>query len=161
MECMTGTMGRWGWVAPRWNCGSLKPVEVMSLYSLGLEFNQICFWRKHWVKIYILSCFGVWVVFWVWFCLFIWFFFYKVGFCGYFAHSWTFISQEIQTHVVCYCEEIMTFLNFLTFHCIHSFSKFCMPIVIEGTWSVIIILHLAISVWGKLGPAVATGVHNR
>lgn len=111
MECTTGTMVRW--VALRWNCGS---VEISRSYVIVFTGSRI---SSNVLQEFVLEeNIESKQVFWASLGLF-----HKAGFCGCFARYWTFISEEIQTHVVRYCEEIMTFLSFLTFHCIHSFSK--------------------------------------
>lgn len=130
MECRQG---------PWWSeCLRDKVVTVeisrsFSLHSLGLEFHPVwckaLFCKKSWSQN-------------IYFKL-LWVFFIRQVFCGYFVPS-----------------KLMLFATVTGLWLLKVFSYFiaftvpqncCMFPVTEGTWPVIIILHLAVTLWWDLG----------
>lgn len=81
--------------------------------------------------------------------------------CACFSYSWVFLSQEIQTHVVCSCEGMMASLSFLTFHCFHSFSKLLHACCYRGHLECHYHFASGSIFTRKTGTSIATGVHHR
>lgn len=78
-----------------------------------------------------------------------------------FAYSWAFLSQEIQTRVVCSCEEMKAALSFLTFHCFHSLSKLPPACCYRGHLECRYHFASGSVTTRKTGTRIATGVHHR